>query len=246
MLAAFLFLGLFSYTSTFAFTRYQALEVPIGYISKEFIATFLPSNPIIVEAGAYDGNDTLLMAKLWPDSQIHAFEPIPDIYLRLYNNVKKNKKRSQITCHPYALGNSTGKAKMFVSYVSAEQFASSSLLAPKEHLKAYPYVSFPKTLEVQVFTLDEWARQNNISHVDFLWLDMQGSELDMLKASTEILPTVRVIYTEVSHKEMYKGIALYEQVKEWLETRGFVAILRDSDNPAQMNNVLFVREELLP
>lgn len=49
----------------------------------ETLKQFLPGNPVIVEAGAFDGNDTAKMALQWPQGIIHAFEPLPEIYERL-------------------------------------------------------------------------------------------------------------------------------------------------------------------
>lgn len=228
----------------FSISLYTAEKVPVGNITKKLIASFLPKNPVVVEAGAYDGADSLEMAKLWPKGMIHAFEPIPDVFQRLE---QRTRRQGNIVRYPYALGNKTEKNIMYVSYASyqKEAAASSSLLVPKDHLQAYTHISFPETIEVEILTFDDWAAKYNISHVDLLWLDMQGSELDMLRASSQMLSTVKVIFTEVSHREMYEGIPLYEEVKEWLETQGFVAIMQDNIDP-KMNNVLFVREELLP
>jgi hypothetical protein len=49
-------------------------------IPKSLIATYLPANPTIVEAGAHIGVDTVQMSKRWPRGTIHAFEPIPDLF----------------------------------------------------------------------------------------------------------------------------------------------------------------------
>src|ERR1700733_5696671 len=45
-------------------------------------AQYLPSNPIIVEAGAFDGKDTQLMAQFFPQGAIHTFEPDPDNFAK--------------------------------------------------------------------------------------------------------------------------------------------------------------------
>jgi hypothetical protein len=58
-------------------------------ISKEYIARFLPPNPIIVEAGAHSGKDTLSMCMLWPSGTIYAFEPIPAIFEQLVERTKE-------------------------------------------------------------------------------------------------------------------------------------------------------------
>lgn len=88
-------------------------------------------------------------------------------------------------------------------------------------------------------TLDSWAKKNHISKIDFLWLDMQGSEFQMLKASPEILKTVQVIQTEVSRKPFYEGTIVLDEGKAWLESQGFMAIYV---TPDEHGDALFVRK----
>jgi hypothetical protein len=77
-----------------------------------------------------------------------------------------------------------------------------------------------------------------------MWLDMQGSEYQMLKASTKILPTVQVILTEVSLRELYEGCPLYPQYKSWLESEGFKVVIEDFSH-RYWGDALFVRKDLL-
>jgi hypothetical protein len=89
-------------------------------------------------------------------------------------------------------------------------------------------------------SLDDWARENEIAKVDLLWLDLQGLEFDVLSASSLVLPTVKVIYTEVSLKEMYEGARLYPEYRRWLEDQGFEVVAEDL-RWADMGNVLLAR-----
>ena len=70
---------------------------------------------------------------------------------------------------------------------------------------------------------------------------MQGFELSMLKASKIILPTVRVIHTEVSMKETYKDVPQYSDLKQFLLSIGFNVTLEAIPSGWDMGNVLFVR-----
>lgn len=204
-------------------------------LSKIEIGKYLPQNPIILEAGAYIGNDTEEMAQLWPQSTIYAFEPIPDLFHELTQRTVgfANVKRFKI-----GLGTRTGTAKLYIS--SGISNASSSLLQPKEHLNAYPTVYFDTVIEIPIITIDEWARANNIEKIDFLWLDLQGYEMEILKASPKIFGTVKVLYTEVNVKELYEGCGLYKDFRPWLESEGFKVVWEGVDH--QDGNVLFVRQ----
>ncbi len=213
---------------------------------------YLPNNPIIIDAGCFDGIDSLAMAKKWPQGHIHAFEPLTDTFQLLLSNVSHC---ANITPYPYALSDQNGTALMYVSEMAAQQGVSSqssSLLAPKEHITYAPHVIFPKQIQVPTFTLDQWAQEYHISHVDLLWLDMQGLELTVLKAAPQLLKTVKVILTEVEFVEAYEGQSLYPELKQWLEEQGFELIGSNFNlaHPTKrgmwFGDALFVKRSLLP
>src|SRR6266487_2479433 len=47
------------------------------------IARRLPARPVIVEAGAHNGSDTVVLARLRPGAFVHAFEPVPRLFQEL-------------------------------------------------------------------------------------------------------------------------------------------------------------------
>lgn len=206
------------------------------------IRSLLPSTATIIEAGAFDGKDTLLLAQQFPEATIHTFEPVPDIFKLLTTNTQHIPN---IRRYPYALSDHTGTAQFYVSEKPSrpgKPFQAGSLLKPKERLQWSDAV-YKETIQVPTITLDEWATQNNISHIDFAWLDMQGLELNVLQASPRMLSTMQLIYTEVEFIEAYEGQYQYPEVKSWLESQGFTAIARDfTDQPDWFfGNVLFKR-----
>jgi FkbM family methyltransferase len=199
-------------------------------------------NPVIIDAGACDGTDTARFAKMLPKASIYAFEPVTKNYETLKRNVAgyPNVKTFQM-----ALADRDGESEMYISqYINEADTipGSSSLLAPREHIKMHPEVSFNKKETVATVTLDSWAKQEKIDHVDALWLDMQGMEYQVLNASTEILPTVEVIYTEVSLMEMYENSILYEDYRKWLNSMGF-EVVKEELLWKDQGNVLFVRKK---
>ena len=205
-------------------------------IPKAYIMLFLPPNPVVVDAGAHIGDDTRSISYLWPDAAIHAFEPVPALFQQLCANTRG---LAHVHCYPLALAAETGTATLYVSGGGGD--ASSSLLAPKEHLSLNPHVSFPQTISVPTMTLDGWGDQQNCMHLDFLWLDMQGAELAMLQASPRLLSTVSVIHIEVATVELYEKNPLYAEVRLWLESQGF-RLEAEEMVPSCSGNALFVRQ----
>ena len=161
--------------------------------------------PIILEAGAADGSDTLRFAKLLLPLQgvIYAFEPVLQNFERLRELVKD---QHNVCAFRMALGDHDGKMRMNVSRnikVDDNIASSSSLLKPKTLISSHPHIVFEKSEEVDVRTIDSWAAENKVTRIDAMWLDMQGSECATLQASPVIMKTVQVLYTEVNFEETY-------------------------------------------
>ncbi len=208
----------------------------------DIIKPYIPQNPIIVEAGAYIGSDSIKFTKEWPLVDVHSFEPVPQLFQLLE---KETDRFNNIHCYPYALSNKDDIAFFYVAEKPKNPnrpTQAGSLLAPKERLK-YSSITFPHTIEVPTITLDSWAKKYHIPHIDLLWLDMQGAELSVLKASKQILKTVTAIFTEVSFIESYEKIPQVDEVTNWLESHGFRLVGQDYD-PATSHffgNRLFVK-----
>jgi 2-O-methyltransferase len=208
----------------------------------ETIKQFLPDNPVIVEAGAFDGYDTKKMALQWPQGIIHAFEPVSEIYERLLKNTSMLPNVQQ---HPAALSDHTGTAQFYVSEKPTKPGIASqagSLHKPKERLSRSPII-FPRMTTVQTITLDQWADENGVSAIDLLWLDTQGHELAILQAAPKMSHNIKVVLAEVSFIESYEGQPLYKDVVAWMAEHGFEEVGRDFADTTQsfFGNVLFLR-----
>jgi FkbM family methyltransferase len=220
------------------FLKKQTLGMPVVsgmQISKKFIADKLPPRPAIVDCGAHNGADTIELAKI-TGSKVYAFEPVEHLYSQLIQNTSSFPN---VKCFKVALNEFDGKAEMHLS--SGDSDGSSSLLKPKIHLEDHPNVFFHEIIEVECLTLDTWAEKNNVDKIDMLWLDMQGSELSMLKASEKIFHTVSVIHSEVSLKETYEGVEHYEVYKHFLLGHGYKVVKEAIPRGFDMGNVLFVK-----
>src|SRR5206468_7179825 len=78
------------------------------------------------------------------------------------------------------------------------------------------------TTKIQVTTLDEWSASAGISNVDFLKLDTQGAELDILRGGERVLASVRALEVEVEFNPIYLNQPLFGDIDRFLRDRGFV------------------------
>lgn len=203
---------------------------------KKLIAQYIPKNPVILEAGACDGKDTLQMATFWKNAVIYSFEPIPELFEQTKIKLKSKKN---VHLFPMALSNVTGEVEINVS--SGLSNGSSSILAPFKHLEMHAEVLFNTKIKTQAITLKDWSEKHFVSKIDLIWLDMQGMEFKVLEAGQEILKNTTAVFTEVSLIETYHGVMLYPEFRLWMEDRGFKVIFEDLPYK-DMGNVLFVRK----
>lgn len=205
-------------------------------VAKADLARFLPEDPLIVEAGAYRGQDTIEMAQQWPKGKIHAFEPVP----ALFDELKKNTASfSNVQVWPYALAAESGRRWLHLS--SGGSDGSSSLMTPARHREFHPQVDFRSQIEVEAVNLDDWALRHEIDRVDFLWLDLQGGEPAVLRSAPRTLCSARAVHAEVSLEVCYEGTELYAEFRTWMEMQHFV-VTRELLPYPDMGNVLFVRK----
>ena len=139
--------------------------------------------------------------------EIVIFEPLSDSFDILYENIKD--LNANIIAHQVALGSEETVATM---YVSDNDKQSSSLLKPKVHITHHPHVKFPETEEVEVKVLDDFDYIN----YNFINMDVQGYELEVLKGAKKTLENVDYVYCEVNRDEVYEGNAYVEELDEFL------------------------------
>lgn len=213
---------------------------------KQFIFDNSPINkcgqrcPIILEAGTAHGFDTVEFAKTYPHGVIYGIEPITAMYDHTYmltksfNNVKLFKK---------ALSDKNGSTEMYVSYYYGSPTGSSSILEPKDHVHLHPEITFNNKEIVETITLDDFVEEQNISHIDFMWLDLQGYEPIVLNKSIKTLKKSRYLHCEVTMIEYYKDNIKYPEFKKFLNDNNF-EVLDESEiftpnGIKEAGNVLF-------
>ena len=75
----------------------------------DWVVKKLPKNPVIIEAGVYDGSDTAWFATKFPEGQIYGFEPLDEPFNMAYNRLNHFPN---VTLSKYALGPKTGNGIM--------------------------------------------------------------------------------------------------------------------------------------
>lgn len=165
----------------------------------------------IIHIGAHFGQEFSVFESLGIKNFMF-FEPVPETFSQLQNNV--GEKAILIN---KALGNLIGEIEMNIE--TANQGMSSSILNPKIHLQQYPWITFNNKLVVEIDKLDSY-----IDHKDkfnFINIDVQGYEMEVMKGSKEFLNYIDYILTEVNNDEVYENCAKVDDLDRYLLTYGF-------------------------
>jgi FkbM family methyltransferase len=147
--------------------------------------------------------------------KIVIFEPLTNNFEILQENIKNIN--ANITLHRIALGNKKGIATM---NLSSNELQSSSILKPKEHLTLHPNVTFSGTEDVEIRTLDGF----NYKKYNFINMDVQGYELEVLRGSKKTLEKIDYVYCEVNRGEVYENNAMIEDIDDFLSDYNFTRV----------------------
>lgn len=192
----------------------------VDFIAKEFDG-LKPKQ--IIELGARDCMETLEMHKIYPTANILTFECNPDKVQECRDRVKHIK---EITLVEKAVADKTGTISFFQIDTEKTETTwkdgnpgASSLYKASGKYNVEKYVQ--KEVPVECTTLNEELPKHNVSAVDLLWMDIQGSELNALKGMRNKLERVSIIHSEVEFMEIYEGQPLFWEVKKYLNEHGF-------------------------
>jgi len=152
----------------------------------------------VVDAGAYAGLLTLKASKVvGPDGLVIALEPFPAAFKVLAYNVKKNRCKNVVLVNA-GLWSSTCWKKLIVSktYISNTVLTSPSskfgvrghVLSLLAHLQMQHLLLTRRInlVEVKLTTLDKLMESLGVKQIDFLKMDIEGSEKEALKSYTKI------------------------------------------------------------
>lgn len=157
---------------------------------------------IFLEIGMGKGEDTFDFLNSIPNIKLYGFEPDK----QNYNDIIAQNNSPNLTVYNKAVGKEKGTLTFYPSTQESGGL-SGSLKKPTGHLGKYTHVKFDDAILVDVITLDQWTKENEITKIDFIWMDVQGAEADVLLGGIEILKNTSYIWTEYSDENLYENQA---------------------------------------
>lgn len=168
---------------------------------------FQPDN--ILDIGAHVGDMTLVLKEVWPYADLLSVDANPYV-----EEVLKQKGLNYII---KTFSNSVGQEKDF--WVSTEWLLSSGNSLYREKTPSFSDEKC-KTIKVTTDTLDNYFK--NGEKFDFIKIDTQGSELDILSGGKTLIKNAQYILSEVPIHEYNDGAYTFDQMFSFMMEQGFV------------------------
>ena len=172
----------------------------------------------VVDIGANRGQFSLFALHSFPDATIISLEPLSAPAAR-FRRVFAGERR--VTLHHAALGQKSGQATM---HVSGHDDSSSLLPITAVQAQLFRGTDEVRTETVRIGPLSEFLGTRSIDEPALLKLDVQGYELEALRACEELLERFAYVCAEGSFIELYEGQVLADELVAWLRGRGYALV----------------------
>jgi FkbM family methyltransferase len=172
------------------------------YLIKQILPKIIKSKSIIFDVGANVGNFSRTLTVKFPDAQIYSFEPHPQNFQKLL------ALKDKVNCVEMALGSKTETAEIF-DYSSGKASEHASLI--KEVITDIHHSDVHR-IEIKVESLDNFLENNQIAEIDFLKIDTEGFEIDVLQGAEKSLAAgkVKVILFEFNSMNTLRKVFFRE------------------------------------
>lgn len=202
------------------------LRIP-GVYEKEATRVWRPrKGDTVVDIGSFVGKYSILASRM--ADMVVAIEAHPGNFGLLGLNLRFTRSTAVRPIHAI-ISDHDGVGKLYES----EHPSMHSVLPTETH----------KSVDVACFTLDSLLRKLGISHVDWIKIDVEGADLQVLKGMQKTIrdnQSLRILI-ELDHDEQ-GGIKDIDGILGILDTNDFETIPLDSDIHSHAMHILAVRQ----
>jgi FkbM family methyltransferase len=178
----------------------------------------------VVETGAYVGGFTIMAAEV--AKYVVAIDPVADRETFLEQNLQKY---SNVSIEPVAAWSCQSNIEINIAHYQNEN----SILSPDKGATGDSYT-------VPAFPIPDIADKHGISQIDFLKIEAEGVEAEILSGALNTDILVKKIVVDVSPEQ--NGTSPDEKVIQLLESNGYMWD-RKGEGEYWENDIIFARIE---
>lgn len=176
---------------------------------------------LVFDVGAHVGHSARGYLQNFPEASIYCFEPASESFNELDS---RYSDEARVKCFNLAMGSEKKKGELLVEGPSARYSVDEGQAEENTERE-----------EIRIDTIDDFCTRHEISHIDFLQIDTEGYDLQVLYGASEMLSNQQIGAIQVetsmnarnadhvpfhrfqSYLEQinYRTFAIYEQFHEW-------------------------------
>jgi FkbM family methyltransferase len=184
---------------------------------EEIIQHFQPRRgDIVVDVGAHMGRYTLIAAKrVGANGRVVAIEANPENFQMLNSNVQLNQL-TNVTSLNFAVYSQETKIKLYLAGEGMGHTIYNTIMAERANEGKEKFV------EISANTLDHLLQLQDISEVNWIKIDVEGAELEVLRGATRIISDSKDISLLIEiHNLSGSNTTLYEPITQFLNNYNF-------------------------
>ena len=191
---------------------------------------------VFLDIGSRDAKEALELKRSIPSANFICFEANHKNYASILENEEILK--SGIKVENLAISNSNGMIEFF-----EYNTPGTGSLKVREHLEP------SNRLLVRSTKLDDYFKDSKTKGNIAMWLDVEGAAYDVFLGAVDTLKNVKIIYTEVESKKVYKYQRNRNDIINFLRQHGFQEVAYTSHSKMGLSesvgDSLFLKENLL-
>lgn len=182
------------------------------YIQRCVVAEALRQGQLcVLDVGANKGDWSLPLLHVLPSelqtperTKLHLIEPVPATRRELMGRLARSRLSSVATCHPWALSDKSGVARMTIV---EETGGRNSLIAPDDNAC--------ESIEVETVTMAEAFERLGIARDNLVKIDAEGHDAAILSGARKLLVAGRI------------DVVQFEYNHTWVHARAFLKDIFD-------------------
>jgi FkbM family methyltransferase len=206
------------------YTRINQLFNKAGFDFRRFpnpsfrlLLKYLKDNNVndCFDVGANTGQYARRLRSLGFKGTIYSFEPQSEAF-----NILNKKAASDSQWKPFNIGLGNANEKSVIN-ISKNSVSSSILDINRYLLETAPETEYISKEKIDIRRLDTFLKEENFQGRFFLKIDAQGFESKILEGAENCFNNIYALQIESSCVPLYKQEKLFDEMKAFIESKGF-------------------------